>query len=123
MGVLRSSRSGVTKYPCSSIGRTSVSKTENEGSSPYMGAEIKIMEQDNVLNRLVPRLKKIGITIEMVGNYPWIYLEKVNGNRIQREDYFCGNHGFTIAFLPIKPNVKMELTDIKEVFKVIRKYR
>jgi len=41
--------------------------------------KIKMMEQDNVLNRLVPRLKKIGITIEMAGNYPWIYLEKVNG--------------------------------------------
>jgi hypothetical protein len=74
------------------------------------------MEQDNVLSRLVPRLKKIGINIEMVGNYPWIYLEKVNGNRIQKEDYYCGNHGFTIAFLPIKP-------DIREVFKIIRKYK
>ena len=81
------------------------------------------MEQDNVLSRLVPRLKKIGITIEMAGNYPWIYLEKVNGNRIQREYYLCGNHGFTIAFLPIRNDQKMELTGIREVFKVIRKYR
>ena len=81
------------------------------------------MEQDNVLSRLVPRLKKIGINIEMVGNYPWIYLEKVNGNRIEKEDYFRGNHGFTIAFLPIRNDQKMELTDIKEVFKVIRKYK
>ena len=81
------------------------------------------MEQDNVLNRLVPRLKKIGIEIEMTGNYPWIYLEKVNGNRIKKEDFFYGNHGFTIAFLPIKPDKKMELTDIKQVFKIIRKYR
>jgi hypothetical protein len=85
--------------------------------------KIKIMEQDNVLSRLVPRLKKIGITIEMAGNYPWIYLEKVNGNRIQREDYFCGNHGFTIAFLPIRNDQKMELTDIREVFRIIRKYK
>lgn len=85
--------------------------------------KLKTMEKDNVLSRLVPRLKKIGITIEMFGNYPWIYLEKVNGNRIQREDYFRGNHGFTIAFLPIKNNQKMELTDIREVFKIIRKYK
>jgi hypothetical protein len=81
------------------------------------------MEQDNVLNRLVPRLKKIGINIEMVGNYPWIYLEKVNGNRIKREDFFRGNHGFTIAFLPIRTDQTMELTDIKKVFEIIRKYR
>lgn len=81
------------------------------------------MEQDNVLSRLVPRLKKIGINIEMVGNYPWIYLEKVNGNRIQREDYYCGNHGFTIAFVPLKEDKKMEITDIKKTIEVIRKYK
>lgn len=81
------------------------------------------MEQDNVLSRLLPRLKKIGINIEMVGNYPWIYLEKVNGNRIKKEDYFCGNHGFTIAFYPIRADQTMELTDIKKVFEIIRKYR
>jgi hypothetical protein len=81
------------------------------------------MEQDNVLSRLVPRLKKIGINIEMVGNYPWIYLEKVNGNRIKKDDYFHGNHGFTIAFYPIRKGQVMELTDIREVFKIIRKYK
>jgi hypothetical protein len=82
-----------------------------------------MMDKDNVLNRLVPRLKKIGIEIEMSGNIPWIYLDKVNGNRIKKEDYFCGNHGFTIAFYPIKSDQKMELTDIKEVFRIIRKYK
>lgn len=81
------------------------------------------MEKDNVLTRLIPRLKRIGIEIEMAGNYPWIYLDRVNGNKIRPEDYFCGNHGFTIAFSPIKPGTKMVLTDIRQVFKVIRKYR
>jgi hypothetical protein len=79
--------------------------------------------ENNVLNRLVPRLRKIGINIEMSGNIPWIYLEKVNGNRIKKEDYYCGNHGFTIAFYPIKVGQKMELTDIKKVFEIIRKYK
>jgi hypothetical protein len=79
--------------------------------------------EDNVINRLVPRLKKIGINVELVGNYPWIYLEKVNGNRVKREDFFLGNHGFTIAFLPIRKDQKMELTDIKKVFEIIRKYK
>jgi hypothetical protein len=81
------------------------------------------MEQDNVLNRLVPRLRKIGINIEMAGNYPWIYLEKVNGNRIKKDDFFHGNHGFTIAFYPIRKDQVMELTDIRKVFEIIRKYR
>ena len=79
--------------------------------------------EDNVLDRLRRRLKKIGIDIEMAGNYPWIYLEKVNGNEIREEDYFYGNHGFTVAFLPIREGQKMELTDIKQVFKIIRKYK
>jgi hypothetical protein len=81
------------------------------------------MENNNVLNRIIRRLKKIGIELEMVGNYPWIYLEKVNGNRIKKQDYFCGDHGFTIAFLPIRNDQVMELTDIREVFRIIRKYR
>jgi hypothetical protein len=84
--------------------------------------KIKIME-DNVINRLVPRLRKIGIDVELFGNYPWIYLDKVNGNRIKKEDYYLGNHGFTIAFYPIKPGQVMELTDIKKVFEIIRKYK
>jgi len=79
--------------------------------------------EDNVINRLVPRLLKIGINVELFGNYPWIYLDKVNGNKIKREDYFRGNHGFTIAFSPIRNDQKMELTDIGKVFEVIRKYR
>ena len=79
--------------------------------------------EDNVINRLIPRLRKIGINVELVGNYPWIYLEKVNGNRVKREDFYLGNHGFTIAFLPIKPNQVMEITDIKKVFEIIRKYK
>ena len=79
--------------------------------------------EDNVINRLVPRLRKIGISVELFGNYPWIYLDKVNGNKIKREDYFRGNHGFTIAFSPIRNDQKMELTDIGKVFEIIRKYK
>jgi len=79
--------------------------------------------EDNVINRLVPRLKKIDIEVELVGNYPWIYLEKVNGNRIKKEDFFMGNHGFTISFLPIRKGQVMELTDIRKVFEIIRKYK
>jgi hypothetical protein len=79
--------------------------------------------EDNVLNRLVPRLKKIGIEIQMSGNVPWIYLDYVNGNRVKKEDYYLGNHGFTIAFYPIRVGQKMELTDIRKVFEIIRKYK
>jgi hypothetical protein len=76
----------------------------------------------DVLERLTTRLKKIGIEIELVGNYPWIYLQKVNGNRIKKEDFYYANHGFTIAFLPFQLDEKMEMLDIKKTFYIIRKY-
>lgn len=30
------------------------------------------------LKVFIERLKKIGINIELVGNYPWIYLHRIN---------------------------------------------
>ena len=67
------------------------------------------------------RLLKIGITIEMFSNYPWIYLDKVNGNTV-KEKYFA-NHGFTIGFNPAKLGDVFSYTDLKEIFKIIRKYK
>ena len=79
------------------------------------------MEQWNELTMLVYRLKKIGIEIELGGNFPWIYLGYVNGNRVQKEDFFEANHGFTIAFYP-KKDTAVKILDIGRTFKVIRKY-
>lgn len=67
------------------------------------------------------RLLKIGIEIEMWSNYPWIYLSKVNGKPV--EEVFRANHGFTIAFHPIRPDQTLEFTDITEIFKILRKYK
>ena len=39
--------------------------------------------EDNEISIFVRRMKRIGITLELVGNYPWIYLDSVNGNRIK----------------------------------------
>ena len=69
------------------------------------------------------RMKKLNIDIELMGNYPWIYIDSINGNRIKREDYFEGNHGFTIGFLPIRPDQEFHFTDITKIFELIRKYR
>lgn len=69
------------------------------------------------------RMLKLGIELEMWSNYPWIYIDKVNGNRIKHEDYFHGNHGFTIGFHPSKPDQEFDFTDIGEIFKLIKKYR
>ena len=69
------------------------------------------------------RMKKLNIDIQFVGNYPWIYIDSVNGNRIKREDYFEGNHGFTVGFLPVRRDEEFHFTDISMIFKLIRKYR
>lgn len=67
------------------------------------------------------RLQKIGITVEIFANYPWIYLDKVNGN-VVKEPFFS-NHKFTLAFSGVKRLQESSFTDITEIFKIIRKYK
>jgi len=68
------------------------------------------------------RMKKLGIDIELMGNVPWIYIHKINGIRIRSEDFFEGNHGFTIGFLPVRADQEFHFTDIKKIFELVRKY-
>ena len=76
---------------------------------------------DHPVTILRNRLLKIGITIEMISNYPWIYLDKVNGNTV-KEKYFA-NHGFTIGFNPAKLGDVFSYTDLTQIFRIIRKYK
>jgi len=66
-------------------------------------------------------MDKLGIKCDFIGNYPWVYINRINGKKVTEK--FCAEHGFTVAFLPIRPGQKMELTDIGEIFKLIKKYR
>jgi hypothetical protein len=77
------------------------------------------MQQDK-LTSFIDRMKKLNINIKLVGNYPWVYIDEINNKRVT--ETFQANHGFTIAFLPIKADKQLELTDIGEIFKLIRKY-
>ena len=74
----------------------------------------------DILEIFINRMKKLNIKIELIGNYPWIYIDKINGKQVVEK--FQGNHGFTIAFLPIKKEEKIKFTDIREIFSLIRKY-
>ena len=77
----------------------------------------------NEVEIFINRLKRIGIEIELMGNIPWIYLHKVNGNRILPEDYNA-NHGYTIAWHPVRLGEEIHLdSDLKRTFEVIRKYK
>lgn len=78
------------------------------------------MDKD-ILSTFINRLKKININIELIGNYPWVYINKINGKKVTEK--FRGNHGFTIGFNPIRNGEFFKFTDISEIFKLIRKYR
>ena len=79
----------------------------------------------NELEIFVKRLKKIGVDVELVGNIPWIYLHKVNGNTIKKEDFYNANHGYCVAWYPVRrgEEVHMNWHDIKRTFELIRKYK
>lgn len=75
----------------------------------------------NQLDIFVNRLKKLGIDVKLGANLPWIYIDYINGKRVTEK--FRGNHGFTVAFLKIRPGEQgVNFTDIREIFKLIRKY-
>ena len=85
---------------------------ETETSTKLTGDKITVF---------VERLKKIGIEVKLVGNFPWVYIDEICGIRVKEK--FAGNHGFTLIFLPGRnDSPPSEFTDIEETFKLIRKY-
>lgn len=73
------------------------------------------------LDKLGKRLDKIGIKVMFALNVPWIYLETINGVRV-KETTPDANHGFNIAWLPVRADRPFVFTNTKEMFKLIRKY-
>jgi len=70
------------------------------------------------VGKFVTRLKSIGINVELAGNYPWIYMTKVNDIRVTEVFEAC--HGFTVFYTPFKPGQDFTVTDIKKIFDKIR---
>lgn len=66
-------------------------------------------------------MNRIGIDVVLFGNYPWVYIHTINGKRVTEK--FHAEHGFTIGFQPTVIGKTFEFTDIKEIFKLIRKYK
>ena len=73
------------------------------------------------LTTFIERMKKLKIDIMLMGNYPWIYIDTINGKKVTEK--FQGNHGFTLGFLPVLRGKQFQFTDIKEIFKLIKKYK
>jgi len=70
---------------------------------------------NNKIDRLVKRLRKLNINIELGLNYPWVYLTAINGVLVT-ETYY-GEHGYTICFYHEK-----YFLNLKHLFKLIRRY-
>lgn len=75
----------------------------------------------NRIDVFISRLRKIGIEVKLFGNYPWIYIDEINGIKVTEK--FEGNHGFTLAFISRSNFGPTTFTDITEIFKLLRKYR
>ena len=79
------------------------------------------MESRAALNILGARLAKLEIEVEFVLNYPWVYLDSINGIKVKERHF--SKHGYTIAFFPIKLGEKLKFVNPAGMFKLIRKYK
>ena len=70
------------------------------------------------IESFVKRLERIGIEVKLVGNYPWVYLDKVNGKRVSGR--FMAEHGFTVFFIATRKGEVDKMTDINIIFSKIR---
>ena len=70
------------------------------------------------IDSFIKRLDHIGIDVELIANYPWIYLNKVNGIRVKGT--LKAEHGFTVFFKAIRQGDPDVITDIPLIFSKIR---
>ena len=97
-------------------------KIETKFGTYYVETETNTKKTGDKIKVFVERLKKIGIEVKLVGNYPWVYIDEICGIKVKEK--FEGNHGFTLIFLPARnDSPPSEFTDITEIFKLIRKYK
>lgn len=74
----------------------------------------------NKIEKFIHRLSKCGIKLEMSCNYPWVYIDKINGKQVIEK--FRSEHNFTAFFMPIRADDAIKITDRTEIFRIIRKY-
>lgn len=83
-----------------------------------LNADAADRRENKMIERFVNRLKKIGVEVELVGNYPWVYLDCVNGVKITEK--FCARHGFTAFFIPVKHGEQVRFSNRRRVFAKVR---
>jgi hypothetical protein len=75
--------------------------------------------------KLVNRLSKIGYDVKFTMNYPWIYLQEVNGIAVQQKRN--SEHGFCFGYFTASTSNTTEFnfdnTDLKELFNLLKIYK
>lgn len=61
------------------------------------------------------RLHSLGINVWFSLNYPWVYVDSINGIKIKEK--YNANHGYCIGYYDTPDSI-----DLKALFKIIRKY-
>ena len=72
------------------------------------------------LDTFIARLEKIGLKVELAMNYPWVYLEKIDGKMIKEKR--SSEYAFTLGFMPKYGEVDFSFLETQETFRIIRKY-
>lgn len=78
------------------------------------------MRNMNKLATFIDRLKRINIEVDFIGNYPWLYFDRINGKVVTEK--FQSEHGFVVGYYPVRYDQEFSFSDISEIFKIIRKY-
>ena len=73
------------------------------------------------IERFINRLKKCGVTLDLLGNFPWVYIAKINGNTVKEKR--DSEYGFVLGYTPIRPGEEFNFLPLRETFELIRKYK
>lgn len=68
----------------------------------------------SALERVIARLEKIGITLELLENFPWVYLGSVNG--IPVKEIKNARHGYCIDYIIDKRHINFR----RDLFSKVR---
>lgn len=72
------------------------------------------------METFLKRLKKLGIELQLIGNYPWVYIDKIQGIRVTEK--LDSEHGFVLGHSSIRKGQQFTFNNITETFKLIRKH-
>lgn len=68
----------------------------------------------------VERLRKLNIEIELVSNFPLVYITKINKKSVLEN--LNSEHGFVIGYFSHKENWEYVFSNLKETFNLIKRF-